>query len=124
MHSGDLNDYLKGLFDMDVSAKDFRTWHATVLAAVALAVSSAAVRKGATARKRAEARAVKEVAEYLGNTPAVCRASYINPRIFELYEQGHTIADALDALGRDHAFGRPATHGPAEDAVIKLLTAS
>ena len=113
VHSGDLNDYLKDLFGTDVSAKDFRTWHATVLAAVALAVSSATARSGATARKKAEVRAVKEVAEYLGNTPAVCRASYINPRVFELYEQGHTIAGALDALGRDHTFGRPATHGPA-----------
>ena len=122
VHSSELNAYLKDLFGTDVSAKDFRTWHATVLAAVALAVSSRAARDSATARKKAEVRAVKEVAQYLGNTPAVCRASYINPRIFELYEQGRTVASALDALGRDSAFGQPATHGPVEQAVLKLLT--
>ena len=68
----------------DFSAKDFRTWNATVLAAVALAVSGQAS-AGQTARKRAETRAVKEVAHYLGNTPAVCRASYIDPRVFDRF---------------------------------------
>jgi DNA topoisomerase-1 len=124
LHSGELNAYLKDLLGTDVSAKDLRTWHATVLAAVALAVSDGVARAGVTARKKAEVRAVKEVAEYLGNTPAVCRASYINPRVFELYEQGRTIYGALDALGRGLAFGQPATQGAAEEAVLKLLTAS
>ena len=122
VHSADLNAYLKDLFGTDVSAKDFRTWHATVLAAVALAVSTAAADSGVTARKRAELRAVKEVASYLGNTPAVCRASYINPRVLELYEQGKTVAPALSTLGRDTAFGEPATQGPVEQAVLDLLT--
>jgi DNA topoisomerase I len=122
VHSADLNAYLKDLFGTDVSAKDFRTWHATVLAAVALAVSTAAASSGVTARKRAEVRAVKEVASYLGNTPAVCRASYINPRVFEFYEQGKTVAPTLGALGRDTAFGEPATQGPVEQAVLDLLT--
>jgi DNA topoisomerase-1 len=123
VHSDELNAYLKELFGTDVSAKDFRTWHATVLAAVALAVSARAARGGPTARKRAEVRAVKEVAEYLGNTPAVCRASYINPRVFELYEQGLTVAPALGELGRDSTLGQPATQGPVEQAVLELLTA-
>ena len=121
VHSDELNTHLKDLFGMDVSAKDFRTWHATVLAAVALAVSTQAARDGRTARKRAVVRAVKEVADYLGNTPAVCRASYINPRVFELFEQGRTVAPALDALGRDAQFGQPATRGPVERAVLDLL---
>ena len=122
VHSDELNTYLKDLFGTDVSAKDFRTWHATVLASVALAVSTRAARESAATRKKAEVRAVKEVAQYLGNTPAVCRASYINPRVFELYEQGHTVSAALDGLGRDGALGQPATHGPVEQAVLKLLT--
>ena len=68
-------------------AKDFRTWSATVLAALALAVSGPA--HGAkTSRKRAITRAIKETAHYLGNTPAVCRASYIDPRIFDAFRGG------------------------------------
>ncbi|HZU56573.1 MAG TPA: DNA topoisomerase IB [Actinocrinis sp.] len=123
VHSDELNAYLKEICDLDVSAKDFRTWHATVLAAVALAVSTQAARTSPTARKRAEVRAVKEVAEYLGNTPAVCRASYINPRVIELYEEGRTIAPALTALGAEQSFGQPATQGAVERAVLDLLKA-
>ena len=73
------------------------------------------------ARKRAIARVVREVADYLGNTPAVARASYIDPRVIELYEDGHTIASVLGDLGRDCDFGDLATWGRAEKAVVKLL---
>lgn len=121
LHAEELNTYLRDLFELDVSAKDFRTWHATVLAAVALAVSTRAGRASDAARRRAEARAAREVADYLGNTPAVCRSSYINPRVFELYEQGRTIAPDLDGLGRDTPVGQPATHGEVEQAVLRLL---
>ena len=116
----EVNTYLKELGGLEVTAKDFRTWHATVLAAVALAVST---RAGGTvrARRRAVNRAVREVADYLGNTPAVCRASYINPRVIELYEEGVTVAGALDALGDEGAFGVPATQGAVEAAVVRML---
>ena len=119
--AADINDYLRELTGGDFSAKDFRTWHATALAAVGLAVS---VQAAATesARKRAVARVVREVAEYLGNTPAVARASYIDPRIIELYERGITIAPALTRLGQDSEFGELATQGAAERAVLRLLT--
>jgi DNA topoisomerase IB len=83
----DINDYLKEVMDGDFSSKDFRTWNATVLASVATAISGGAA-SSATARKRALARAVKEVAHYLGNTPAVCRSSYIDPRVFDRYRSG------------------------------------
>lgn len=122
VHSADLNGYLKDLSQLDISAKDFRTWHATVLAAVALAVSEPARHGPQAVRKRAVVRAVKEVAAYLGNTPAVCRASYINPRVVELWEEGRTVAPALDALGRDGRFGMPATQGAVERAVLDLLS--
>jgi DNA topoisomerase IB len=119
--SADINQYVKEVVGGEVSAKDFRTWHATVLAAVALAVS---VRTSGskTGRKRAEARAMKEVAEYLGNTPAVARASYVDPRIVDLFEDGVTIAPQLDALGEGASFGEPATHGAIEKAVLDLLS--
>ncbi|MFV0131246.1 DNA topoisomerase IB [Streptomyces sp. HMX112] len=120
LSSADVNTYLKELAGLEITAKDFRTWHATVLAAVALAVSRGAARSE-TARRRAIARAAKEVSGYLGNTPAVCRASYINPRVVELYEEGVTVSAALPALGEEGGYGTPATQGPAERAVLHML---
>ena len=102
--------------------KDFRTWNATVYAAVGLAVSTHA-ETSPTARKRAVTRVVKEVAAYLGNTPAVCRASYIDPRVLDLYENGITIVDELPDLGLDTVFGQPAVQGATEAAVLRLLRA-
>jgi DNA topoisomerase IB len=117
----DINDYLAELFGCGFTSKDFRTWHATVLAAVGLAVSEPAARTDGT-RKRAIARVVREVADYLGNTPAVARTSYIDPHVIELYRQGITIASALRRLGEDRDFGELATSGPTERAVLDLLT--
>ena len=91
LRSADINAWLKEATGEDVSAKDFRTWGATVLAAVALAVVRARRPRPRPARKRAITRAVKEVAHYLGNTPAVARASYIDPRVFDRYRDGETI---------------------------------
>ncbi|MEV7194505.1 DNA topoisomerase IB [Streptomyces sp. NPDC093510] len=122
LRAAELNDYLRDRAGTDITAKDFRVWHATVLAAVALAVSALVAEESRTARKRAVTRAVREVSAYLGNTPAVCRASYINPRVIELFEERRTIADALDRLGDGAAFGRPATQGAIEEAVLRLLT--
>ena len=119
----DINDFIREVTGGDFTAKDFRTWHATVLAAVGLAVSTRAG-DSETARKRAVVRVVKEVAAYLGNTPAVARASYIDPRIVTLYEEGRTIAPALGKLGVDVAEGELATQGPAEQAVLDLLRSS
>ena len=117
--SGDINDYLRSATGGDDTAKDFRTWSATVMAAVGLSVSTHA--DTTTARKRAVTRVVKEVAEKLGNTPAVCRASYIDPRIIDLYDQGVTIAPQLEALGDDASYGSPAFQGAIEQAVLSLL---
>jgi DNA topoisomerase IB len=117
--SADINCYVKQVTGGDFSAKDFRTWNATVLAAVALAVSSEAIATK-TARKRAETRAIKEVSHYLGNTPAVCRASYIDPRVIDRYRAGVTVAGALHRLG-DTAFGQLSTQGAVEEAVLDLL---
>jgi DNA topoisomerase IB len=118
--AADINDYLGEVTGGEFTAKDFRTWHATVLAAVALAVSKP-VAASPTARKRAVARAIREVADYLGNTPAVARASYIDPRVITLYEQGITIESALARLGAGREFGELATHGHVEEAVLRML---
>jgi len=119
IRSADINAYIKNIAGGDFSAKDFRTWHATVLAAVALAVSEEAT--SPTARKRAISRAVGEVAHYLGNTPAVCRASYIDPRVFDRYRAGITISPALDGLAQLDEERQPATQGAIEQAVLTLL---
>ena len=117
--SADINAYLRSVTEGEDSAKDFRTWSATVLAAIGLAVSTNAVSD--SARKRAVTRVVKEVSEQLGNTPAVCRSSYIDPRMIDLYDAGMTIRADLHQLGADASYGEPAFQGAIEAAVLKLL---
>jgi DNA topoisomerase I len=119
VRSDDINAYVKEVAGGDFSAKDFRTWNATVLAAVALAVSGPQARGSKTARKRAKTRAIKEVARYLGNTPTVARTSYIDPRIFDRFDAGYTIGGALEQIGADGDIA--ALHGPVEEAVLDLL---
>jgi DNA topoisomerase I len=119
VRSADVNHYLKDAAGGDYSSKDFRTWSGTVLAAVALAVSGMAARSR-TSRKRAKARAVKEVARYLGNTPAVCRASYIDPRVFDRFDGGVTIGGVLPELIEDTS-SWPEVQGAIEDAVLDLI---
>ncbi|MGW0197847.1 DNA topoisomerase IB [Nonomuraea sp. NPDC003201] len=119
VRSDDINDYLRKVMDFEVTAKDFRTWHATVLAAVGLAVSVRA--RSRTGRRRAVTRVIREVADYLDNTPAVARASYVDPRVIAAYHRGHTINRSLTKLGSDTAEGQLATHGTTEQAVLSLL---
>ena len=117
--SADINAYLKEATGGDFSAKDFRTWSGTVLAAVALAVAGIAA-GSMSSRKRAKTRAVKEVARYLGNTPAVCRASYIDPRVFDRFDGGLTIGGALPELGEDTG-PWPDVQRAVEEAVLDLI---
>jgi DNA topoisomerase-1 len=119
VRSPDINAYIKEITGAEFTAKDFRTWSATVLAAVSLGVSEKA--RSPSARKRAVAQAMKEVAHYLGNTPAVCRASYVDPRLIDRYHAGVTIAQALDRIGEAVTFGQPSTQGHVEKAVLELL---
>ena len=93
LDSSSVNSYLSSHLS-DLTAKDFRTWHATVLAAAALAASE---EPGDTkrSRQRAVKAAVAEVAEYLGNTPTIAKKSYIDPRVIDLYENGTTIDPGL-----------------------------
>ena len=90
LRSGEINGYLKSLAGEEFSSKDFRTWHATVLAAVDVAAGWSNA-SGATSRRRMITATVKHVADHLGNTPAVCRASYIDPRVFDRFLEGETI---------------------------------
>ena len=120
VRSEDINEYLKEATGDEFSAKDFRTWNATVLAAVALSVSGE-VAGSKTGRKRAITRAIKEVAYYLGNTPAVCRASYIDPRVFDAYEGGLIIGKPLHSAAEVDEGELPIHQRAIEAAVLDLL---
>jgi len=118
VRSVDINDYLHDVAGDDVSAKDFRTWHATVLAVVALAREQPAAT--VSARKRAVAAAVRSVSECLGNTPAVCRKSYVDPRVLDRYAAGALSSLQLD-VPADLGLEQLAAHPDVERAVIALL---
>ncbi|GAB3180783.1 DNA topoisomerase IB [Micromonospora palomenae] len=108
VRSDEVNEYLRDASGGEMTAKDFRTWHATVLAATELA--TVGVQRSATARKKAVAGVMKEVAELLGNTPTVARTSYVDPRVVDLYHDG-VVAPV-----------RPDTPKPeAERTVLELL---
>jgi DNA topoisomerase IB len=121
VRSADINEYIKEMVGEQHSAKDFRTWNATVLAAVLLAaVASEKPAQSKSARTRAKRVVVNRVAEYLGNTPAVCRASYIDPRIFDRFDGGLTIGGVFERLPEDPA-DWPEVQGPIEGAVLDLI---
>jgi DNA topoisomerase-1 len=115
--SADVNAYLRELCGEDFTAKDFRTWAGTVLAAKALADLAAFASKAEA--KRNIGRAVTSVSERLGNTKTVCRKCYIHPAVFAAYADGATIRVMRPRPGRT-ARGR-ALLSPEESAVIALL---
>jgi DNA topoisomerase-1 len=94
--SCDVNEYVREISGEDFTAKDFRTWAGTVLAARQLA--EAAKFSSNAEAKRNIVRAVEAVAQRLGNTRSVCRKSYIHPAIFDAYLRGETIADGERAV--------------------------
>jgi DNA topoisomerase I len=114
--SRDINEFVKEVVGGDVSAKDFRTWHGTVAAAVALADGEEAASSKA-ARRRAVRKAAQAASDQLGNSPAVARRSYVDPRVVDRFEAGETIR--LDGrpprVNGDEGFRR------AERAVLRLL---
>jgi DNA topoisomerase-1 len=85
-----VNEYVRASTGLDATAKDFRTWHATVLAAAALAETPEPGHSAAS-KKRAVAGAMKEVSSFLGNTPTLARSSYVDPRVIDAYDEGRTI---------------------------------
>ena len=111
-----VNDYVRETTGLEATAKDFRTWHATVLAAAALAETP---EPGATkaSRRRAVSGAMKEVASFLGNTPTLARSSYVDPRVVDAYEEGRTIA-AATRRGYDDPDERQAA---LERATVRLI---
>ncbi|HZW27047.1 MAG TPA: hypothetical protein VFF08_01235 [Trueperaceae bacterium] len=101
--SGDVNDYLRDVSGEDVSAKDFRTWGGTVVTAGALyraAAGAGGEPRSQAARKRLLKEAVCSAAEALGNTPAVCRQSYVHPAVFAAFDAGEFTGAYAEAVRR------------------------
>ena len=115
--SAEINQWVKDLLGPEHTAKDFRTWNGTVLAAMSLAA-----RADEDDRDGAVVEVVKEVAETLGNTPAVARSSYIDPRVISKFEHGTTIKAATDRLAAKGSSKDFADREGIEKAVIKLIT--
>ncbi|HST41848.1 MAG TPA: DNA topoisomerase IB [Conexibacter sp.] len=115
----DVNAYLKEAAGGDFSAKDFRTWNATALMAVALAVRAEQAGSRAS-RRRIVTAAVREVATFLGNTPAVCRRSYVDPRVIDRFQSGLTIAEAL-AEPAEPTPGEPVEERPVDEQVRRAV---
>ena len=114
-----VNDYVRESTGIEATAKDFRTWHATVLEAAALAETP---EPGLTqaSKKRAVVGAMKEVASFLGNTPALAKSAYVDPRVIEAYEEGKTIEKATS-----RKYDNPDVRQAAlERATLKLLQPS
>ena len=116
--SQDVNSYLREISGQDFTAKDFRTWAGTVLAAIALREFKAVT--GQTQAKKNVVTAIEAVAKTLGNTPAVCRKCYIHPRVLESYLTGNTIATIRQRVARkiDRALSQLK---PEEAAVLVLI---
>jgi DNA topoisomerase-1 len=116
--SSDVNDYLREISGLDITAKDFRTWAGTVLAAMALSEFEA-VDSHARAKKNIKA-AIERVSSRLGNTPTICRKCYVHPEVFNSYLDGNLLADIKqeveEELKQDIADLRPE-----EAALLALL---
>lgn len=113
----EVNDYLKSVTSPEFSAKDFRTWGGTLMAALELAEIGVAADNNIL--KKNIVKAVKKVAEQLGNTPTVCRSSYIHPTVIKSYEKGKTLAEFTTK--RKRKIKQLAENEPEEEALIKLF---
>ena len=124
VHASDVNDYIKAIVGEEFSAEDFRTWSATVLAAAALAENQSDP-EAAKSKRRAVSKAIAKVADTLGNTPAVSRSSYVDPRVVDRFEEGETVTDTLghqpDAGSLAHRDHDARGYRAVENAVIGLL---
>lgn len=118
-----INEYIKEVMGDRFTAKDFRTWAGTIVCACALARVGTEVVEKSTARKRKVVAAIKETAEMLGNTPAVCRNSYICPEVISSFEKGKIIDAYFESL-EDFIGYRGRKLHTAENALLRFLKRS
>jgi DNA topoisomerase-1 len=116
--SADVNDYLREISGDEFTAKDFRTWTGTVLAAVALREMEEF--DSQTQAKKNVVRAIERVAKRLGNTPAVCRKCYVHPAVLDSYLEG-TLAESLKNEVENDLRHQLKELPPEEAAVLALL---
>lgn len=116
--SADVNDYLRQIAGEEFTAKDFRTWAGTVLAAVALQEFREFDTK--TQARKNVLRAIERVAERLGNTPSVCRKSYVHPLVVDLYLEG-TLLETFEQLAARELVENLEQMQPEESAVLAIL---
>ena len=116
---GDINSYIKQATSEEFSSKDFRTWGGTLLAAIELAEVGPAEEEREI--KKNIVKVIKNVAEELGNTPTVCRASYVHPKVVKLYESGVTL-DEFRPKTKRRIRRVEADYEPEEKALLKLLS--
>jgi DNA topoisomerase-1 len=115
--SQDVNEYLREITGENYTAKDFRTWAGTVLAAVALRQFEQF--QSAREAKKNVVRAIEAVAKMLGNTPSVCRKCYVHPEVLDSYLEGSTVATLQQKTRK--VLARPKFLKPEESEVVKLL---
>lgn len=115
-----INAYIKEVMGSSFSAKDFRTWAGTLVCACALAREGNETPLPKTAKNKRVVAAIKETAEVLGNTPAVCRGSYVCPEIINAFDKGRVIDTAVNNLDDLIAFRGHGLH-KAEKALLKFL---
>jgi DNA topoisomerase-1 len=115
-----INEYIKEIMGESFSAKDFRTWAGTLVCACALAHAGTDQAERPSSRKRKIGAAIKATAQTLGNTPAVCRSSYICPAVLESFERGRTMARYFATQEEFIAYRGTKLHA-AERALVKLL---
>ena len=118
VHSGDVNDYLREIAGRDVTAKDFRTWAGTVLAALALH-EFGTIDSQAAGKKNVRA-AIERVSARLGNTPTICRKCYVHPEVFNSYLAGELLLEIRQEIESELREELP-TLRPEEAAVLALL---
>ncbi len=115
-----INAYIREVMGENFSAKDFRTWAGTLTCACALARAASEPAETATARKRKIVEAIKETAEVLGNTPAVCRSAYICPEIINSFESGQCIKKYFGSLNELTRYRGRKLH-PAEKSLLGFM---
>ena len=116
----DINAFIKEVMGQNFTSKDFRTWAGTLICACALARAGAEVPESSASKKRKVVQAIKETAEVLGNTPAVCRSAYISPEVINRFERGEIIDQHFESL--EELIGNRGTRlHKAEKALLRLL---
>jgi DNA topoisomerase I len=115
-----INEYIKEVMGSSFSAKDFRTWAGTLVCACALARNGVEISEKKTARNKRIVAAIKETAEVLGNTPAVCRGSYVCPEIISSFEKGQVIDASATNLEDLIGFRGRGLH-KAEESLLRFL---